>query len=33
MEAFNLLLFGFIVYVALIVIPNVWDDLATHTHR
>lgn len=30
MEAFNLVLFGFILYVALVVIPNVWDEFATH---
>lgn len=30
MEAFNLVLFGFIVYAALIVIPSIWDELAAH---
>lgn len=30
MEAFNLVLFGFIVYAALIVIPSVWEELITH---
>lgn len=30
MEAFNLILFGFIVYTALIVIPSIWDEVATH---
>lgn len=30
MEAFNLILFGFIVYAVLIVIPSVWDELITH---
>lgn len=27
MEALNLVLFGVIVYTALIVIPNIWDDI------
>lgn len=27
MEAFNLVLFGVIVYAALIVIPTIWDDI------
>lgn len=27
MEAFNLVLFGFIVYVALVVIPNIWENV------
>lgn len=30
MEAFNLVLFGFIVYAVLIVIPSVWDELISH---
>lgn len=30
MEAFNLVLFGFIVYAALVIIPSIWDDLVTH---
>lgn len=30
MEAFNLILFGFIVYTVLIVIPSVWDEVITH---
>lgn len=30
MEALNLVLFGFVVYMALIVIPNVWDDFILH---
>lgn len=30
MDAFSLVLFGFIVYAALIVIPNIMDELATH---
>jgi len=30
MEAFNLVLFGFIVYAALIVIPSVWDEVVKH---
>lgn len=33
MEAFNLVLFGFIVYAALVVVPSVWDELMTHTHH
>lgn len=34
MEALNLVFFGFIVYAALIVIPNVWDQFASHhTHQ
>ena len=27
MDAINLILFGFIVYTALIVIPSIWDEL------
>lgn len=30
MEALNLVLFGTIVYAALIVIPNMWDQYASH---
>lgn len=30
MEAFSLVLFGFIVYMALIVIPNIWENVITH---
>lgn len=30
MEVFNLILFGFIVYAALIVVPSLWDDLVPH---
>lgn len=30
MEAFNLVLFGFIVYAALVIIPSIWDELVTH---
>lgn len=30
MEAFSLVLFGFIVYVALIVIPGIWDNVISH---
>lgn len=30
MEAFNLVLFGLVVYAALIVVPSVWDDFVTH---
>lgn len=30
MEAFNLVLFGVVVYAALIVIPTVWDDFVTN---
>lgn len=30
MEAFNLILFGFIVYAILIVVPSVWDELISH---
>ncbi len=29
MEAINLILFGFIAYTALIVIPSIWDELTT----
>lgn len=29
-EAFNLILFGFIVYTVLVVIPNVWDEIVSH---
>lgn len=31
MEALDLVLFGLIVYFALVVIPNVWDDVASHS--
>lgn len=27
MEAINLILFGFIVYTALVVIPSIWEEL------
>lgn len=30
METLSLVLFGFIVYMALVVIPNAWDDKITH---
>lgn len=30
MEAFNLILFGFIVYAVLIVIPSIWDEVISH---
>lgn len=30
MEALNLVVFGFIVYTVLIVIPNVWDEIIPH---
>lgn len=30
MEAFDLILFGFIVYAVLIVVPSIWDEVATH---
>jgi len=29
MEAVNLILFGFIVYTALIVVPSIWEELMT----
>lgn len=29
MDAINLILFGFIVYTALIVVPSIWDELTT----
>lgn len=29
MDAINLVLFGFIVYTALIVIPSIWEELTT----
>lgn len=28
MEAINLILFGFIVYTALIVVPSIWEELS-----
>lgn len=28
MEALDLVLFGFIVYAALIVVPSIWDEIA-----
>jgi len=30
MEAFNLVLFGFIVYAALVIVPTIWDDIIAH---
>lgn len=27
MEAINLILFGFIVYTALVVVPSIWEEL------
>ncbi len=27
MDAINLILFGFIVYTALVVVPSIWDEL------
>jgi hypothetical protein len=30
MEIFDLVLFGFIVYTALVVIPSVWDEMIPH---
>lgn len=30
MEAFNLVLFGLVVYAALVVVPTIWEDLVTH---
>lgn len=30
MEAFNLILFGFVVYAVLIVIPSIWDEVTSH---
>lgn len=30
MEAFDLILFGFIVYAVLVVIPSIWDEVTTH---
>ena len=30
MEALNLVLFGFVVYAALIVVPTIWEEKATH---
>ncbi len=29
METFNLVLFGFIVYIALVVIPSIWENIIT----
>lgn len=29
MDAINLILFGFIVYTALIVVPSIWEELTT----
>ncbi len=31
MEAINLILFGFIVYAALIVVPSIWEELTTES--
>lgn len=30
MDAFNLVLFGLVVYAALVVVPTVWDDIIAH---
>lgn len=30
METFDLILFGFIVYAVLVVIPSIWDEVTTH---
>lgn len=30
MEAFDLVLFGFIVYAALVVVPSIFDDFIAH---
>lgn len=30
MEALNLVLFGVVVYIALVVIPNAWDNITAH---
>lgn len=30
MEAFDVILLGFIVYTILVVIPSVWDEIASH---
>jgi hypothetical protein len=32
MEAINLILFGFIVYTALIVVPSIWEELTAEQH-
>ena len=29
MDAINLVLFGFIVYTALVVVPSIWEELTT----
>lgn len=29
MEIFDIILLGFIVYTALVVVPSVWDEIAT----
>lgn len=29
MDAINLVLFGFVVYAALIVVPSIWEELTT----
>ena len=29
MDAINLILLGFIVYTALVVVPSIWDELTT----
>lgn len=33
MEAFDLIIFGFIVYFALVVLPNVWEKFSTNQNR
>lgn len=33
METLNLLLFGFIVYSALVVVPSLMDDFVAHPHH
>jgi len=32
MEAINLILFGFIVYTALVVVPSIWEELTSEQH-
>jgi len=32
MEALNLIVFGFIVYAALIVVPTIWEEKSAHHH-
>lgn len=33
MEVFDLVLFGFIIYAAIIVVPSIWDDVSASSGK